>query len=112
MSISEGRKVPTQPDLLQVENYRRYKRVASRPERRIPEATFRQQALAYAAEIANGPSQALARMKYNLNAGLTQSLGDSLQLEAQHLVACSGGEEAKEAISAFTNKRTPEFHKS
>ncbi len=76
----------------------------------FPEATFREQALDYAAEIANGPSQALARMKHNLNAGVNQSLGESLHLEAQQLIASMGRSEAKEAISAFMEKRTPEFH--
>ncbi|MDA1075844.1 MAG: enoyl-CoA hydratase-related protein [Proteobacteria bacterium] len=72
--------------------------------------TFRADALAYAAAIANGPTNALGRMKINLNRGVNQSLRDSLQLEAEHLVAGMGEAEAKEAISAFTQKRPPVFH--
>lgn len=78
----------------------------------FPEDTFRQDALAYAAGIANGPTNALGRMKKNLNQGMDQSLRESLLLEAQHLIMSSGDGEAKEAISAFMEKRTPEFHKS
>lgn len=72
--------------------------------------TFRDDAFAYAAGIANGPTKALGRMKVNLNAGINQSLRESLVLEAQHLVAGMGDSEAREAISAFMEKREPSFH--
>lgn len=77
----------------------------------FPQETFRQDAFAYAARIANGPTNALGRMKINLNRGMDQSLRESLLLEAQHLIASSGDAESREAISAFMAKRTPEFHK-
>lgn len=72
--------------------------------------TFRQEAFEYAKQLANGPTQAYGRMKKNLNAGMDQSLGASLALEAKHLVESSGSEEAREAISAFMSKRVPKFH--
>jgi|TARA_Y100000310_G_scaffold195356_1_gene195336 2-(1,2-epoxy-1,2-dihydrophenyl)acetyl-CoA isomerase len=77
----------------------------------FPEDTFREDALAYAARIANGPTNALGRMKINLNRGVGQSLRESLILEAQHLIGSAGGNESKEAISAFMEKRAPQFHK-
>jgi|TARA_B100002003_G_scaffold181900_1_gene170040 enoyl-CoA hydratase/carnithine racemase len=77
----------------------------------FPEDTFREDALAYAARIANGPTNALGRMKINLNRGINQSLRESLVLEAQHLIGSAGNNESKEAISAFMEKRMPEFHK-
>ena len=76
----------------------------------FPEESFRDDALAYAARIANGPTNALARMKMNLNAGVDQSLRDSLVLEAENMMASIRDPEAKEAISAFMDKRAPSFH--
>ena len=76
----------------------------------FPEETFRDDAFTYAREIANGPSATLSRMKTNLNQGVNQGLKASLLLEAQHLIESAGSAEAKEAISAFMEKRTPKFH--
>ncbi|MEM8562167.1 MAG: enoyl-CoA hydratase-related protein [Pseudomonadota bacterium] len=76
----------------------------------FPDAIFQEKALAYAASLANGPVNALARMKKNLNAGIEQGLHDSLVLEAEHLIASINDPEAKEAISAFMEKRAPVFH--
>ncbi|MGI9322972.1 MAG: enoyl-CoA hydratase-related protein [Pseudomonadales bacterium] len=77
----------------------------------FPADTFRDDALAYAEKIAMGPTATLGRMKINLNRGMDQSLRESLALEAQHLID-SGGSEAREAISAFMEKRSPVFHKN
>ena len=71
---------------------------------------FRKQALEYAKKIANGPTQALGRMKKNLHLGLEQELADSLALEATHLIESMGTQESKETISAFMEKRAPNFH--
>ncbi|MEH6637326.1 MAG: enoyl-CoA hydratase-related protein [Halioglobus sp.] len=76
----------------------------------FPQESFRDDALAYAARIANGPTNALVRMKINLNAGTGQSLRDSLVLEAENMLASIKDAEAKEAISAFMEKRAPSFH--
>lgn len=73
-------------------------------------ATFRAEALLYAADIANGPTQALGKLKLNLQTGLTQSLDDSLALEARHMIESGRGDEAREAIAAFMQKRKPRFH--
>ncbi len=77
----------------------------------FPQASFREDALAFAAGIANGPTNTLGRMKINLNKGMDQGLRESLVLEAQHLIASSGDGESKEAITAFMEKRPPVFHK-
>jgi enoyl-CoA hydratase/carnithine racemase len=76
----------------------------------FPQESFRDDALAYAVGIANGPTNTLGRMKINLNAGMDQSLRDSLVLEAEHVVASFKDPEAREAISAFMEKRAPSFH--
>lgn len=76
----------------------------------FPEATFREQAMAFAVEIASGPTRALTRMKHNLNAGLTLSLDESFALEAKHMIESGSDDEAREAIVAFMGKRRPAFH--
>jgi 2-(1,2-epoxy-1,2-dihydrophenyl)acetyl-CoA isomerase len=75
----------------------------------FPEQNFPEDALGYAKEIANGPTMALARMKINLNSGMEQSLRESLVLEAKHLIDSSGTKESREAITAFMEKRPPQF---
>ncbi len=75
----------------------------------FPAENFRTEALNYAVAIANGPTQALTRMKQNIHAGLSQSLDDSFALEAKHMIESSGGDEAREAIRAFMEKRKPNF---
>lgn len=77
----------------------------------FPQESFRQDAMNYARAIANGPTAALGRMKTNLNSGIDQSLQASLVLEAENLIDSGGSSEAREAISAFMEKRPPEFHK-
>ena len=77
----------------------------------FPEETFREDSFKYAREIADGPTATLGLMKKNLNAGMEQKLGVSLRLEAEHMISNIGADEAKEAISAFSEKRKPQFHK-
>jgi enoyl-CoA hydratase/carnithine racemase len=79
-------------------------------DRVFPAATFREKALEYAAEIANGPTVALGRLKQNIHAGLAQSLDESFALEAKHMIQSGEGAEAREAIAAFRQKRKPVFH--
>jgi len=74
--------------------------------------SFRQEAFRYARSLAEGPTAALGRMKENLQAGFEQSLDDSLVLEARNMIASGGEAEAREAISAFMEKRVPVFHKT
>ena len=71
--------------------------------------TFRADAQAYAERLANGPSVALSRMKRNMNRGGLQGLRESLALEAEHMVASFQTDDAREAITAFMEKRKPAF---
>jgi len=75
-----------------------------------PENVFRAEAMRYAIELAMGPTEALVRMKQNLQTGLTSSLTDAFALEARHMIASGNGSEAQEAIAAFKTKRQPVFH--
>lgn len=71
---------------------------------------FRESALDYALQLANGPTAALARMKMNLNLGMDQSLESSLALEAKHTIESFACAESTEAIRAFMEKRQAKFH--
>ena len=71
--------------------------------------TFRDEAFAYAAKLANGPTVAISRMKRNVNRGALQGLRESLALEAEHTVMSFETEDAKEAVRAFAEKRPPQF---
>lgn len=79
-------------------------------DRVFPTTTFREDALDYAIELANGPTRALARIKQNLQAGIEQSLMASFALEAKNMIASGQDDEAREAITAFREKRRPSFH--
>lgn len=81
-------------------------------DRVFPEISFREDALKYAIDIANGPTQALVKMKENMQTGLTQSLDDSFALEAKHMIESGRSEEAREAITAFKAKRKPVFYRN
>ncbi len=79
-------------------------------DRVLPDDTFREDALNYAIELANGPTETLAKIKVNIHEGLQQSLEDSFALEAKHTIESFECSEAREAISAFQQKRKPVFH--
>ena len=81
-------------------------------DRVFPETSFHEDALKYAIDIANGPTQALVKMKENMQTGLTQSLDDSFALEAKHMIESGRSEEAREAIAAFKEKRKPVFYRN
>jgi enoyl-CoA hydratase/carnithine racemase len=76
----------------------------------FPTESFREDAMNYALDIAQGPTAALGRMKVNLHEGLEQSLSASFELEARNMMDTGGSTEAGEAIKAFLEKRPPKFH--
>ena len=49
-------------------------------------------------------------MKENLNRALTEDLRSCLRYEADRQVRGAFTEDYKEAVQAFLEKRTPEFH--
>jgi len=79
-------------------------------DRVYPQDVFRDEAMRYAREIASGPTEALGRIKQNLSAALTGSLNDAFALEAKHMIESGSSTEAREAITAFMEKRKPVFH--
>ena len=69
-------------------------------------------AMAWAAEIAEMPSQALAKGKALINSARTASLKDQLDAEADGIATALGGAEGREGISAFLEKRKPDWSKT
>jgi enoyl-CoA hydratase/carnithine racemase len=67
------------------------------------------QAQELAQQIANGPPIAIRYMKENLNRAIECDLMTSLQNEADKMVRCTQTQDHREAVSAFLEKRAPDF---
>jgi 2-(1,2-epoxy-1,2-dihydrophenyl)acetyl-CoA isomerase len=68
-----------------------------------------EQALTFCAEIASGPTASFARMKANLNLAETGSLQAVLEQEAMNMRLSGMSRDSREAVSAFLEKRKPQF---
>lgn len=78
----------------------------------VPDAELAGQALAWAVQIARGPSGALALTKRAFNKAVLANLEEVLDYEA-HLQEIAGqGPDHKEGVSAFLEKRPPDFTKT
>jgi enoyl-CoA hydratase/carnithine racemase len=75
----------------------------------VPDADLRDVAFALARSLAEGPSQALAGMKDNLDLALTADLVNSMDQEAEYMVRSTRTTDHKEAVRAFVDKRKPVF---
>ncbi len=68
-----------------------------------------EQVTAYAASFAAGPVLATTAIKRCVHEGAQLSLSDGLALEAELVEQLFGSRDAAEGLSAFVEKRTPEF---
>jgi 2-(1,2-epoxy-1,2-dihydrophenyl)acetyl-CoA isomerase len=75
----------------------------------VPAESLMEETRALAQRLANGPTQAFARMKDNFAFGATGTLGDTLTREAQNMTYCGGTADHREAAIAFVEKREPQF---
>jgi enoyl-CoA hydratase/carnithine racemase len=66
-------------------------------------------AVELATEISTGPQNAMSRIKHLCRHAMRNSLDEQLELEAQSMVEAMGGDESKEGIDAFLNKRSPNY---
>ncbi len=73
------------------------------------DATFENEALAMAKQIASGPPIAIAFMKEHINRAVTGNLRSNLAMEADRLIRCAATSDHKEAVKAFMEKRAPVF---
>jgi 2-(1,2-epoxy-1,2-dihydrophenyl)acetyl-CoA isomerase len=67
------------------------------------------EAMALARKLAAGPTLAYGRIKENFTFGATNTLADTLSLEAKNMIASGGTEDHRNAARAFVEKREPEF---
>jgi len=75
----------------------------------VPDAELRETALAWAHELASGPTVAFRYMKENLDRALRTDLHTCLAYEAEGIVATARTEDHREAVRAFIEKRRPSF---
>jgi 2-(1,2-epoxy-1,2-dihydrophenyl)acetyl-CoA isomerase len=75
----------------------------------LPADEIAEQALAMAEKLALGPTAAIARVKNMLNKTFSNSLSDQLALEHRMQLESGRGDDFKEGVSAFLEKRPPEF---
>jgi len=73
------------------------------------DASFENEALALAKQIASGPPIAITFMKEHINRAVTGDLRSNLAMEADRLIRCAATSDHKEAVKAFMEKRTPVF---
>ena len=73
------------------------------------DASFENEALSMAKQIASGPPIAIAFMKEHINRAVTGDLRSNLAMEADRLIRCAATSDHKEAVKAFMEKRTPVF---
>lgn len=62
-----------------------------------------------AKRLANGPTVAIGRTKQLLNASLNNNLEAQLSLEAQNFAACAASNDWVEGVTAFKEKRKPDY---
>lgn len=66
-------------------------------------------AVELAVEISAGPQNAMSRIKHLCRHAMRNSLDEQLELEAQSMVEAMASDESLEGISAFLNKRAPNY---
>jgi 2-(1,2-epoxy-1,2-dihydrophenyl)acetyl-CoA isomerase len=74
-----------------------------------PTSFFEEEVLALATTLANMPTLALGLTKRLLNQSLTNNLEQQLNLESDLQIESSSSNDYKEGVTAFVEKRKPEF---
>ena len=75
----------------------------------VADAELSDEVTTFARRLADGPPLAYRFIKANLNAAETRTAEDMVAMEALNQVRVLRSDDAKEAISAFFEKRTPKF---
>ncbi len=76
----------------------------------VAPGTAREEALRFAADLANGATRAIGRIKRLANEAQSLDYSQHLELERRLFVEALHGIEAEEGIGAFLQKRKPRFH--
>ena len=75
----------------------------------VADAVLREETLALARRVAEGPRVALGYMKRNLHAAETEPFATVLEMEGIHQARAGQTEDHREAVAAFNEKRKPRF---
>ncbi len=75
----------------------------------VPADTLMTEALQMAGKLAAGPTASIGRIKQMLNASYSNTLSEQLDLEAELQLESGKGDDFKEGVKAFFEKRPPQF---
>jgi 2-(1,2-epoxy-1,2-dihydrophenyl)acetyl-CoA isomerase len=75
----------------------------------VPDDQLAREAHTVAASLAAGPTRAFGAAKRLMHAGWTEALESQIDSELRAIATMAGSEDAREAIGAFKEKRTPLF---
>lgn len=75
----------------------------------VPSEEFDNTIKSIAAKMANLPTKALGLIKRTFNKSLTNNLEEQLALESKNQITAAGSDDYAEGVSAFIEKRKPEF---
>ena len=75
----------------------------------VPDAKLEEETLAFARRLAGGPPVAIRNVKMSINAAESRHMREVMELESRNMARCFQTEDAKEAVRAFLEKRTPQF---
>jgi 2-(1,2-epoxy-1,2-dihydrophenyl)acetyl-CoA isomerase len=76
----------------------------------VPDEEITAEAERVAAQIADGPTAALGRIKRLIRDGASAEFGAHLDAEAGQIAASASGAEGREGLRAFAERRPPRFH--
>jgi len=76
----------------------------------VTDTSLADEAHSIAARLAAGPTKAYGAAKRLMHSGFTESLETQIEMELRSIVAMARTEDAREAIKAFAEKRTPVFN--
>ncbi|PHQ72354.1 MAG: enoyl-CoA hydratase [Sneathiella sp.] len=76
----------------------------------VPKDELATETTKLAERLASGPTLAIGRTKQLLNASLGNSLESQLAMEAENFAACAASNDWVEGVTAFKEKRRPEYN--
>jgi 2-(1,2-epoxy-1,2-dihydrophenyl)acetyl-CoA isomerase len=76
----------------------------------VPDDQVMAEAGRLAAQLADGPTAALGRIKRLVRDGASADFGAHLDAEAEQIAASAAGDEGREGVRAFVERRPPRFH--
>lgn len=76
----------------------------------VPDDQITAEAERVAAQLADGPTAALGRIKRLVRDGASADFAAHLDAEAEQITASATGEEGREGVQAFLERRPPRFH--